>query len=221
MLIGDGPIETETAKEALFFMAVGLQGYWRLPLGYALINKCNADLQATLLKSIIVKLHQVGVTVKSVTFDGLVTNAAMCEKLGASLKVDDLRPVFPHPETANNVYIFNDPCHIMKLVRTAVAETCLETSEGEVKWNLIEEIHHAQEEEGLRMANKLTREHINYYRSKMKVKLAVQVLSSSVANSIKLLMELRYSEEFREGQATISFLEVSRKPIPSQWGIGM
>lgn len=218
-------MESDPAKEALFFMAVGLQGYWKLPLGYALVSKCGATLQAQLLKDIITKLHKVGVDVKSVTFDGLATNAAMCDKLGACLRDVDklkLKPNFPHPDTQNKIHIFYDPCHIMKLLRTAIAETCLETREGLVNWDLITHIHSSQEDEGLKMANKLTREHIDYHRSKMKVRLAVQVLSSSVAKSIQLLMRLRHSEEFIEGQATISCLEVRynfmiRKQALTNW----
>lgn len=38
---GDGPVDEVEATEALVFMAVGLVGSWKIPVGYILI-KCKA-----------------------------------------------------------------------------------------------------------------------------------------------------------------------------------
>ncbi len=52
-----------------------------------------------------------------------------------------------------------------------------------------------QEEEGLSLANEINVNHILWQRHKMKVKLAVQTLSSSVANALELLQkDLKHPE---------------------------
>ena len=51
-------------------------------------------------------------------------------------------------------------------------------------WKFIEELHKLQETEGLRLANKLRSAHIDWKPQKMKVNLAAQTLSSSVADAL-------------------------------------
>lgn len=105
-------------------MAVGIKGYWKLPLGYVLVNGMTAQKQGAILTKYIEALHGVGTDVVSVTFDGLRTNVSMAEQLGANLNPhsrESLRTHFAHPVTKQPIYIFFDACHIMKLIRTAVA----------------------------------------------------------------------------------------------------
>lgn len=57
-------------------------------------------------------------------------------------------------------------------------------SEGnEIKWDFIKELCELQKK-GLSAGNKLKKEHIKYWKMKIKVSLAAQTLSSSVADSI-------------------------------------
>lgn len=58
----------------------------------------------------------------------------------------------------------------------------------------------------LKLANKLNSAHINWKRNSMKVKLAVQKLSSSVADSLQFLSET--STDFEKCDATIKFIRV-------------
>ena len=62
-----------------------------------------------------------------------------------------------------------------------------------------------QEDEGIRAANKLTRLHLEYARNKMKVKLASQVFSTSVAKAL-LFLEKSGHPEFVGAGATARFL---------------
>ena len=51
-------------------------------------------------------------------------------------------------------------------------------------WNDIKELSVFQENIGIKVANKLTEAHVNYKNNKMKVRLATQVLSDSVADGL-------------------------------------
>ena len=54
-----------------------------------------------------------------------------------------------------------------------------------IKWQFVEELHKLQESEGLHLANKLRSDHIKWKPQKMKVNLAAQALSSSVADALE------------------------------------
>lgn len=209
--LGSGPTDTTVATEAVFFMAVGLQGYWRLPLGYILVAGVTGQLLGETLSNVIKEMHEVGVAAMSVTFDGLAANIAMANKLGACLNPIDSRfhTSFPHPVTNKPIFIFNDACHVIKLIRTVMAECHISTEQGDVSWSMVAGVHKRQELEGLRMGNKLTRQHINFEKSKMKVRLAAQVLSKSTAASIDLLSQME-EEGYEDPDATVAFLEVTK-----------
>lgn len=76
--------------------------------------------KAQLLTNCLKFNNESGVIVTSITFDGAPTSFAMSSHLGADLtNANDLKPFFPHPITRENVYIFLDPSHMIKLVRNA------------------------------------------------------------------------------------------------------
>ena len=60
-----------------------------------------------------------------------------------------------------------------------------------IKWEHIKLLHKIQSEEGLSFANKLGIRHIDFANQKMKVRLAAQVLSSSVADAIQFMMDCK------------------------------
>ena len=64
-----------------------------------------------------------------------------------------------------------------------------------------------QAKAGLRLANKLSSRHVEFENNKMKVRLAVQVLSNSVAKALKLLKDVEYSG-FEDVDATVEFLSM-------------
>ena len=54
-----------------------------------------------------------------------------------------------------------------------------------IEWKFIQELHELQEKEGLRLANKLRSLHVYWKPAKIKVNLAAQTLSSSVADALE------------------------------------
>ena len=68
-------------------------------------------------------------------------------------------------------------------------------------WEHISSLHDLQSAEGLHLGNKLTASHVHYGRQKMKVYLAAQVLSNSVADALeychaKVKVELKWQYSF-------------------------
>lgn len=64
-----------------------------------------------------------------------------------------------------------------------------------------------QNEEGLRLGNKVTSRHVNFKKQIMKVKLAVQLLSSSAAAAISTCEKLGI-EGFHGSSATANFIKI-------------
>ncbi|CAK9292752.1 unnamed protein product [Gordionus sp. m RMFG-2023] len=88
----------------------------------------------------------------------------------------------------------------------AEEEILINESNGElIDWKHIQNLHKLQECEGLRAANKLRKAHIAFQKQKMKVKLAVQVFSASVANSL-LFAQHQEIPGFENCDGTINFI---------------
>ena len=63
-------------------------------------------------------------------------------------------------------------------------------------------LHEIQIKEGLKFANKLSNRHIEFQKLKMKVSIAAQTLSSSVADALEFLMKSGDSK-FEKATSTI------------------
>lgn len=181
------------ATNALVCMAVSLNDYWKVPIGYFLIRGLDSQERADLLTLALHTLHNHNCHVFSITFDGAASNISMCEVLGANFKYGPtFKPYFENPATKENVYVFWDMVHMAKLIRNTLGEWgALKNGKGEqICWEYLKKLHELQKQEGLKAANKLTAKHINFSNNKMSVKLALQVFSRSVYNSFLLLLQL-------------------------------
>ncbi|KAG8178273.1 hypothetical protein JTE90_015684 [Oedothorax gibbosus] len=114
--------ELPVAKEALVFMVNALNSHWKVPIGYFLINGLTVPERANLIKEALIYIHETGVDVVSLTFDGTSSNIASANELGAKIASDDtLVHFFPHPVTTDPIYMILDACHMLKLVRNCLA----------------------------------------------------------------------------------------------------
>ena len=73
------------AKEAFTFMLVAINSHWKLPVGYFLTDGLNGVEKANLVRQCLVLVHDTGVSVMSLTFDGAAANLSMATSLGCSL----------------------------------------------------------------------------------------------------------------------------------------
>ena len=109
----------------------------------------------------------------------------MITALGGSTNPDTLDHSFKTPAYEHEINIILDVCHMLKLVRNHFATANMVDEEGKIiSWKYVVELQKNQETEGLHLANKLKLAHISWQQQKMKVNLAAQVLSASVADAI-------------------------------------
>lgn len=67
-------------------------------------------------------LHDIGVNVVSLTFDGAQSNIRMAKKLDAEINFTEKSSMyFPNPITKEPIFVIIDACHAIKLVRNALA----------------------------------------------------------------------------------------------------
>ena len=210
--VGTGEVQDDSApvaKEALVVMAVCVNSTWKVPLGYFLVNGLTGEERANVIKICIERLCETGVEVVSVTCDGPSCHFAMLSALGASLSPANLQACFPHPlKVGKSIYIFMDVCHMLKLVRNTFAELgiLVDGENGKISWRYITELQKLQDKEGLRLANKLKQDHIRWYQQKMKVNLASQTISSSVADAIEYCATHLKMPQFEGSGATVKFI---------------
>ena len=218
------------ARDALVFMVVCVNSSWKVPCAYFFLDGLGGAERANLIQNCIGRLFEARIKVISVTCDGPSCHFTMMSHLGASLKIPTLNPSFPHPNAENEndkIYALLDVCHMLKLVRNCLAEygTLVDSENNEIHWKYFVHLQDLQEKEGLRLANKLKKPHIQFSTQKMKVNLAAQVFSSSVADALEFCSKDLDLKEFHGCEATVKFIRIfdrlfdtlnSRNP----WGKG-
>lgn len=205
------PLEGDSlpeAKEALVFLITGVNCRWKIPIAYFLVSGLSAQQKAYLVKGCLTMLAKINVIITSLTFDGTATNRTMANILGA--EIDDVRHLktyFPHPVSNQPIFIILDPCHMIKLIRNLLGDYgILFNGNGEsIKWNYFTELVKLQESHDLHPAIKIRRRHLNYHKEKMKVKLAVQTFSDSVADALVYCNEDLKLTKFEGANATAKF----------------
>ena len=187
--LGDGQqgVETE-ATEILVFMISSLKLHGRLPIAYYSTNRLSGEAMADLVRNAIQALDTRGFCVYVVTMDGAACNVSMAKYLGCSLNITSINPRNTLPGIDHDIYIYFYPCNMIKLIRNNL-EKCekWQTTHGPAKWDHIKLVHSTQDSVGLPLGTRLTSCHINFQNNKMKVSLAVQTLSKSVAAALELL----------------------------------
>lgn len=199
----------EVANQSMVYMIKGVNDPIMLPVAFYFISSLNGSQRANMLNGVLQAVSECGVRICSITFDGLPANITMCVELGANMEPDspDFSPLFVNPFDEQKIAIFIDPCHVEKNVRNAIAgkEIILNSKHQKIEWKYFVALEKCSREEGFILVNKLTRKHIDWRQRKMKVNLAVQTLSNSVADSMSYLKSLGHSN-FEESDATVEFI---------------
>lgn len=169
------------------FMVVCLNGAWKVPVGYFLLDGLSATEKSELVKRCLEFIHESEIIITSLTFDGAPVNLTMAEKLGAYFtNPNSLKTSFKHPKTHRDIFIILDPSHIIKLVRNcfAIQGDIRDNQKREINWHFVKNLLEKQCNEGLHAATKIRMRHLQWKREKMKVRLATQTLSKSVSDAI-------------------------------------
>ena len=199
---------TKVAKEALVFLLVPLLGGVRYPVGYFLVDKIDSDVQSQLIRQCLEWTAESNIKIVNITCDGCQSNMTTLKKLGADIPHQNY---FTHPsqQMHHKVFVTLDAVHMLKLARNALGSIRkFQSTDGLVEYRYLEDLIHLQENMGLRLANKLTKRHLKWTNMKMKVKLAAQMLSSSVADALEYLRKT--DVKFKDAGPTIRFIREVR-----------
>ena len=183
------------ANHALVFMLRGLRKKWKQPVAYYLIHgSTNGPLLATFLKDVLDACHDAGVEVVATVCDMAANNVSALNKLG----VTEMSPFFTHKH--QEIAAIFDPPHLLKCTRNLFLKYDVANVEyditvdgeqltGTAKWDDISELYGVDKRNVYRLLPKLTERHIKPVgRNVMKVNLAAQVMSSSVAAAFNALV---------------------------------
>lgn len=206
--LGRNPIEQKSlplAKDALVFMVCGVEEDFKIPVAYFLVSGLNADERAATANQIFLLLNGVGIDVVAITFDGLPANLSMVKSFGGDFAG---KPYFPDPcDKDRKIYAILDAAHMIKLIRNSIASRNLVDGEGGViSWKYFVSLYEAQKNLSWNLNNKLTKAHIQWDKKKMSVKLAVETISNSVADSMEFLQQ--ESEHFKDVGPTVKLIRV-------------
>jgi hypothetical protein len=142
--------------------------------------------------------------------DNAASNTAALNLLGAALlDPEKLKVSIDKVNAAGEpIFIVLDPSHLIKLARNTLGDLhLLFTEDGRrIEWKFVSELEKLQAEEGLHLANKITKEHVQFSKKKMKVSLAAQVLSASVADSIEFCDKDLCLKQFSDTDGTCEYL---------------
>ena len=166
-----------------------------------------------MVREALVRLTDAGMRVHSVTCDCSYVNQDTARQLGVNLNPFSLVSAFDHPTLPRQkLFFLFDPCHLLKLTRNLLGDYKVlkhidNTGQIQlIKWSYIQELDDLQQKQFLNIANKIRGNHIKYTKHKMKVKLAAQVFSSSVADAIDFLRKDIQHPSFIGSEATVTFI---------------
>ncbi|GBN24837.1 hypothetical protein AVEN_265144-1 [Araneus ventricosus] len=82
--------ELPIANNALTFMVNAVNGNWKIPIAYFLIDGLNAIKRTNLIKIALQYLHETEIKVVALTFDGLLCNFKVGNELGARIEAKSI-----------------------------------------------------------------------------------------------------------------------------------
>lgn len=146
------------AASSVVLMIIGVNGHWKIPIAYYFIESLNDMERANIVNDTLIYIHETGVLVTSITFDGPHYNFVMATKLGAQLNINDnLQVYFSHPVSKAKIFVVLDPCHMLKLIRNLFGklQVIVDGDGNIIKWSFLKKLIEFQEQHGLHAATKV------------------------------------------------------------------
>lgn len=195
------------AKEALVFLITAINSNFKVPVEFFLVDGVTGIQRANLVNQCLELVHSAKVKVVALTFDGCAANMSMAGHLGCCFQ--DCKVTFDHPVTHEPVVALLDPCHMIKLIRNCFENysTLVDADGNKIEWKYLVQLNNLQYTETFHLANKLRDRHINFKNERMKVKLATQLFSLSVAEAIKFCRLNLNIESFQLSESTQKFIK--------------
>lgn len=177
------------ARTALTFMAVAASGRYIFPVAVLFLDHNTADIQRDTFCHLSGIFRSVGANVITTVADGLKLNITTITRMGVPYGLEG-----PYQIPGTDTFCSQDMTHNMKLLRKYFATLgyFMFVYRGKIyiaRWEHIVRLVKLQDEQQVRFGNRLTSMHLNWRKWPMKAKLALQVFSRSVADTLKYLRE--------------------------------
>lgn len=195
---------SDVATQAMVLMIRSMTKNWKQPIGFFL---CHSSYPADDLKMLILRaiqrVHTTGLTVKLVVCDQGPGNRRAISSLGVSVDT----PYFCLPESNEKIYFMYDVPHLLKSIRNNLKKHDIFFNGGIAKWVHLVQLYDAEQSMQVKSVPKLTRRHVQLPAfSSMRVNLAAQVFSHSVASSLSLYVNLGSNKISSNATQTAQFL---------------
>lgn len=173
------------AKNAIVIMLNALNMQLTIPIAFFFITTLIAEEKAIMIATVLKALTNIGIRVVTLTSDGLSTNPAAYEILGAVNDDETVSPYFRNPDTDEKIYVIYDVPHMLKLVRNCLSDKAVlrDGLNRSIEWKFIERLYRTKKSN--LVSHKLTKKHIDWEPNKMNVSIAAETISNSVAESIE------------------------------------
>lgn len=202
------------ATNVYVIMAVCVNKHWKIPLAYFPVKALRGDQKYELKKMTMEMCMECGVIVLACTFDAISSNLTCAKLFGCNLSdYNNLSSIVTFEKYNQKVCLFLDPVHMLKLMRNLFDHYKLfyDADGNAIEYKYLVKLIELQEAEGLHLGNKLTRAHVFFHKRIMKVKLAAQLLSESVADAIEFCQKELELPDFIEATGTIIFIRNCNK----------
>ena len=174
------------ASYATVFMVRSMLGSWKQPVGYFLTSgPMKSEVIVNKLRECITKVKECGLNPQIIICDQGPNNRG-CNRL---LNVTDGQYFIIGND---KIYFLYDPPHLLKSIRNGLLNNGFIFNGNDVSFKHIRELYELKKELNIDIAGKLSEKHINLNSfARMKVNLAVQALSQSVASGITCVVHLK------------------------------
>lgn len=195
--------EFRLAKQAIVFLVTCVELKLSLPVAHFFIASLNTEEKQEMILEMIRCLFGIGIDIMNITFDGLSTNRSLCQGLGANFDPPNIRPFIQ--VDGRQILVILDPPHMIKLARNSFASRGqFRMNNSLIMWRYLERLESKRVKNNF-IAHKLTKEHLQWDKNKMKVRLATQTFSRSVASAMDYLRN-EGDVLFSQSEATSTFL---------------
>lgn len=175
----------QPAKNILVLMARGLRSNWKQPVAYFFVNTISSKELKDIIFGTIISLKNLALNVLCLISD----QGAIFVKF---VKENNITPENPFFMVENQkVFFMFDVPHLLKSTRNNLFKYKLQSPEGVTDKKYLELFYEKDKQQHLRLAPKLTDNHLNPNNfKKMKVNLAAQILSATVAAALNTYIAL-------------------------------
>ena len=204
--LGNNTTHHNIANHASVFMVRGLCEKWKQTIGYFFTS---GPMKVTHLKTLTVEairtLRECGLDCICLICDQGSNNQSLMRHLNVSVT----HPSF-HVDD-KDVYVLHDTPHVLKNTRNNMKNSGYVWGGKIVSWRVIEDVYLYDQTRQIKMLDKITKKHVYLqgFGTKMRVRLAAQILSHRVAAAIETMVQVKHlqGEEADVAMATAAFCD--------------